>query len=378
MALLQANPSSISSSKRRISRFPWAALACVAIVAAGLALTSRVSGYSGMRKTGLGSGRLDYLIHQVENYSAPSEARDILVLGDSTTMVWQEDETIPQILQRTFSEGGMQSLHVQSFLHPRLHMAHFYVLASRLVEKKPVALVVCFNLCTLSPPWFEGAPNKKFPVLAGLLPFRLFLNEGGRLAWGLDVPLRDLLGYQILFKTHAAGYYFFLEGWRTQVREELHKWVARRMGKNSPPPAKNNLSQGDRTVRLLREQLPYLRGVAVQEEDKTLHFAKMIQELGNERGVPVLFYISPVNGPQAMRDGVDLKPIVGQLEQTLRKNSMRFVNLWNLLDEDCFNDRFHFNSKGGAMVAKALGEEICRMLKDSKESSPATKSHPQQ
>jgi hypothetical protein len=148
---------------------------CIAALVTAAATITWVGQILDKREFGLVEFGLDVLplvtnvAKRMRTYSnvAP-ETKRIVFIGDSTAVSYPYPERLPKLLQTRMREALPGSnLKVISFAYSGMHPSDHYFLSSMVMEGKPHAVVLAFNLASFDKNWV--AKNTR-PQLAGWVP----------------------------------------------------------------------------------------------------------------------------------------------------------------------------------------------------------------
>jgi len=311
---------------------------------------------------------------------APGAVR-VAFLGDSTSISYPRQRTIPDHLERALAhgEGPRSPVEIHNLAISGVGPFEYYFLSGEIMAARPDAVIFAFNLDTLSDAW-RG--NNSRPELAGWV-------GPARLGEALRLPLHwiGLTTDQLFFYVSLvrAGAY---EAWRELKIEQARMGRARdafrqRLGdlcSPNPEPA-FDAALDAHTLSLLclpgsdnrrfsrRGQLEH-HGDALAGIDPghpvLRVFAATLARL-QAGGIPVLVYVTPANVEHMRRldilDEIGLAATVAAVEEVSLAAGADFADLHDLFPDEAFRDASgHLAYEGAIDGPTAVAEALAPLL----------------
>ena len=318
---------------------------------------------------------------------APGAMR-VAFLGDSTTISYPRQRTIPDHLERALArgQGPRPPAEIHNLAISGVGPFEYYFLSEEIMAARPDAVVFAFNLDTLSRAW-RG--NNSRPELAGWI-------EPARLGQALALPLHwiGLTTDRLFFYMGIvrAGAY---ETWRDLKIEQARMGRARdalrqRLGGLCSPNPELAFDAALDAHTLAALCLPgsdnrrFSRRGQLEHHGDTLAgidpghpvlrvFAATLARL-RAGGIPILVYVAPANVEHMRRLGIldarGLAATVASIEQLTLAAGADFVDLHDLFPDGAFRDAsghlaYEGDIDGPAAVAEALAPSLAPALERS-------------
>lgn len=374
------------------------ALVFVVCLVPALALTHLVL-VRAMAAADLGRPAIDFNIVDILRRRLPrlAETREhledpvlqIVVLGDSTVISYPRGRQVPDRLEQALEarrEAGPR-IETLNLAVSGVAVFDYYFLADEIVRARPDAVLIAFNLDTLSDAW-RGAYLR--PVLAGMIdPARLLHTMSLPLHW-IGLTFDQLLFY--LGVVQSGGYELWYDlaleqarmgRARTAIRDQLDEFMGGKAGKEFDDAAAQALLRrlfaiGDRPDTLFKRfnrtgQLQHygsaLEGVPVDHPQ--LRALGSTVGVFERAGIPVVVYVNPVNHEHmdalGILDREGLATTASSIGSVVHENGGAFVDLHDLLPDAAFRDATgHFTVSdefdGPALLSEALAPTLLTKL----------------
>lgn len=356
--MLTPNDSSTSSSEPRAARWLGELLpSCLAVLLAfGFALYGH---RDALNESGIGGTRLERAtLPRLERWAdAPKPGFPRVVLfGDSLNMCGDREtgarDLVGRALRSTLARRGLP-IDLLDMTNPGLRPLHFYALLDDVLDAGAQVVVVEVNLRTFLPK--EALPGRaRLPHLAR----KLDLRDAIRLREALALDGLTVLDPAVIRLKEQLGLLFAFEGLRSSFLDRLRaesSRLTRAIG-----------------LRPLRPQMlvAYARGLrALHESDYAAHpnveLLRAIRERARARGVPVLFYVSPVR-PQApaQRDHARrLATRIDELRRAVGATRGEWLDLHATLPLEMFRDTHnHLRHAGCGRVGTPIAQRLSDVL----------------
>ncbi len=296
----------------------------------------------------MGSGNTDLLdvLGQAAALGEHDNRNAIVLLSDSTTVSRMPENTLADKLQSKFT-----GLRIQTLWHPRLHMPHFYILARHLMPSRPKAVIVTINPASMSPAWYSSDAQGHFALLSAFLPLSELWQDRESYCDYFGEKFSMLLAYRLAYRTHALPLLLSWRGLRYHVRTRLKDYAESIAGRKPHP----------RMVLADNVSAAFLNTFSPRRDDSSLHFARKIRDLGKRYGVPVLFYVSPVDHEGMQESHIAaFRNNIKRLNEILSLDGLAFINLWDQLPHRHFvrengaTDPIHYDHQGASLLAEKL------------------------
>ncbi len=304
----------------------------------------------------MGSGNTDLLdmLGQAAALGDHDNRNTIVLLSDSTTVSRMPENTLADKLQ-----GKFTGLRVQTLWHPRLHMPHFYILARYLMPSRPKAVIVTINPASMSPAWYSSDAQGHFALLSAFLPLSELWQDRKSYCDYFGTKFSTLLAYRLAYTTRALPMLLSWRGLRYHVRTRLKDYAESLVGKKPHP----------RLVLDDSVSASFLNTFDPRQDNSSLHFARKVRDLGKQYGVPVLFYVSPVDHEGMQENDVAVfRNKNKRLNEILSLQDLDFINLWDQLPhrhfvrENGMKDPIHYDRQGASLLAEKLYQHWAKVV----------------
>ena len=327
------------------------------------------------------------------DFQSNADCKRIICFGDSNSfhppdVIVPKSDTfavhMPGLIREAMKGSGTQSVPVFSeWAFAGASMFDYYCLFYQAVDLSPDLIIVPINWRTFGQNWLENS-DWLHPELSAFVPVMEHLPAG----FQSPVRSREIsLIKQIESKVYLHRIY--IVGMKACVTTNLQSLLSASAGKSESTEVTAFENNGDRQDRKAIDgrhnfqvakrmigfeaepPLEHLFPMEIEENNPTYQSLRSLVHIASERGVPVLFYIWPLDKKRlaeaGMLDETSFANSKNSIAEAVRAKNSYFVDLSDLLEHRYFSDvKGHCKISGRRKIAEALLPEIIAIIGERK------------